>query len=76
MRGLGSHSCGPNPEPEFELHPHTFRFCFTLGEDRGAEAALALTRSDFGAKTEALSEAYVPTETIARALLYADCDIN
>lgn len=75
-RPLGSHSCGPNPEPEFELYPHKFRFVFTISADNGNEEALKLTRTDFGVHTEALSERYIPTETISRALLYADCDIN
>ncbi len=30
MRGLGSHSCGPEPEEEYELHPHEFTFSFAL----------------------------------------------
>ncbi|MBR5307959.1 MAG: hypothetical protein IKU43_04250 [Clostridia bacterium] len=76
MRPLGSHSCGPDPEPEFELHPHKFRFCFTLSKLLCDKDALALTRTDFGVKTEALSERYIPSETVAKALLYADCDIN
>ncbi len=76
MRPLGSHSCGPNPEPEFELHPHKFRFCFTLCADMGTDKALELTRCDFGAKTEALSDRYIAPPEIMRALMYADCDIN
>ena len=30
MRGLGSYSCGPNPEECYELCPHSFRFVFGL----------------------------------------------
>ena len=30
MRPLGSHSCGPEPEPEYELHPHEFDWSFRL----------------------------------------------
>ena len=30
MRGLGSRSCGPDPEEKYELRPHTFRFAFAV----------------------------------------------
>lgn len=30
MRPLGSHSCGPEPEPEYELRPHEFDWSFRL----------------------------------------------
>ena len=30
MRGLGSNSCGPDPEPQYELHAEPFVFRFTL----------------------------------------------
>ena len=58
MRGLGSASCGPEPEEPYELHPHAFRFVFALLGDRSAETALALARSDFGTKSQALSGPY------------------
>ena len=75
-RPLGSLSCGPDPEPEFELYPHKFRFVFVLSADEGNEKALEATRTDFGTRTEALSDKYVPTEEVRTGLMYADCDIN
>ncbi len=43
-RGLGSHSCGPEPEDEYELHTSDFSFTFMLSPDRGNEAALDLMK--------------------------------
>ena len=51
MRGLGSHSCGPFPEPEFELSVHPFTFAFVLNGNISEEEALALHRTDFGIQT-------------------------
>ena len=48
MRGLGSHSCGPLPEPAFELTPHPFTFAFVLAGSRPESEALTLARTDFG----------------------------
>lgn len=48
MHGLGSHSCGPDVEERYKLHPHAFRFAFTLCEAKEASEALALARGDFG----------------------------
>lgn len=42
MRGLGSHSCGPEPEAAYELPLGTFRWSFRLLP--GAETACNLTR--------------------------------
>jgi len=58
MRGIGSHSCGPNPEECYELHPHAFRFAFLICGEEDSDAALALSRLEYAAKTEALSENY------------------
>lgn len=58
QRGLGSASCGPDPEPQYELKPHDFRFCFVLSPDRGDEEALRLARLHFPTHTEARSEGY------------------
>lgn len=41
MRGLGSLSCGPEPEERYELRPHEFDFSFLLSDGLSAEAALA-----------------------------------
>ena len=62
MRPLGSHSCGPEPEEMYELHPHTFRFCFTISPYQSCEQALKRVRSETRAETQALSEAYSPDE--------------
>lgn len=51
MRGLGSHSCGPLPEAEYELGIHEFTFAFAFGGNLDAAKALALHRSDFGVRT-------------------------
>lgn len=58
MRGLGSYSCGPEPEEEFELHPHDFCFVFAILADEGREEALKLARCNLGPKTGPLSEGY------------------
>lgn len=58
VRGLGSHSCGPEPEEQYELHPHSFRFTFAISAV-GFEEALELSGKDFGSKTQAMSETYV-----------------
>ena len=55
MRGIGSHSCGPDPEECYELRPHEFRFVFTLTPERDTDKLLALCRKSFGASTEKLS---------------------
>ena len=67
MRGLGSHSCGPLPEEEFELHPHAFEFAFALGGNLTPSKALELVRSDFGVQTHALT----PEETAAMEITEA-----
>ena len=56
MRGLGSHSCGPNPEECYELRPHSFRFVFGICPDEAE--ALTLSRTEFCTKTEKLSETH------------------
>ena len=58
QRGLGSASCGPDPEPQYELKPHDFRFCFVLSPDKGDEEALRLARLHFPTHTEARSDGY------------------
>ena len=73
MRGLGSHSCGPQPEEQFELHPHKFSFTFAIGTN-GFDNALVLSRLDLGKKTESLSEpfVYTPPQKISYV---ADCEL-
>lgn len=72
MRGLGSHSCGPDPEEEYELRPHSFEFAFVISDSE--DRALELSRLDFGKKSRARSDTYVP-EPIVKIKQIADCDI-
>lgn len=60
MRGIGSHSCGPEVEDKYELYPHAFEFAFVLSGGLGNEDALELSKTDFGAKTRALSGKFDP----------------
>ena len=75
MRGIGSHSCGPNPEACYELPPHSFRFVFGITGGADEDAVLALVRSSFPVHTERLSETYVfnREEALAGVL---ECNIN
>jgi hypothetical protein len=75
MRGLGSHSCGPNPEECYELRPHSFRLAFALCAESDAAAALNLARAGFDARTEALSGRYEYHREEAVAGLI-ECNIN
>lgn len=59
MRGLGSKSCGPDPEECYELRPHAFRFAFLLAPGATRQELLALSRKHLGAVTEKRSETYV-----------------
>lgn len=49
VRGLGSASCGPEPDEEHELYTHSFEFVFLLSADGGNETALLETRQNYGA---------------------------
>ena len=73
MRGLGSRSCGPDPEEEYELRPHAFSFAFLLSAD-DRSTALALSRQAFDRTTKPLSGTYVP-EPVKKIPQIADCDI-
>ena len=74
MRGLGSHSCGPNPEEQYELRPHAFRMVFALcGAD--TDTALTLARKSFAVKTEALAGKHEFHQEKAAAGVI-ECDIN
>lgn len=75
MRGLGSNSCGPDPEECYELRVHTFRFVFAIAGETDRERALALSRLDFGKKTERISDTFVwiPDEKEKSVI---ECDIN
>ena len=58
MRALGSRSCGPDPEADYELYPHAFRFAFLLCPYLKKEQALASWRQQKEKRTERLSENY------------------
>ena len=73
MRGLGSRSCGPDPEEKYELHPHKFTFSFAI-KACDFDSAITASRLDFGKKTEALSKSYVYQKP-ERISQIADCDL-
>ena len=73
MRGLGSRSCGPDPEEKYELRPHAFTFSFALS-DADFDGAVNLSQKDFGKKTKRLSGDYVYKKP-ERIRELADCDI-
>ena len=52
-RGLGSASCGPQPEEKYELKPHSFRFVFLLKASDGI-----FENVEYDIKTEKLSDTY------------------
>ncbi len=56
MRALGSFSCGPNPEKEFDFEPHKFEFAFAVNGEADAVPQHAL--KEFDASTKALSGLY------------------
>lgn len=53
-RGLGSASCGPQPEEAYEYRPHSFSFSFMIKEDDGEFEQYCYER-----KTQKLSETYI-----------------
>ena len=71
MRGLGSNSCGPQPEEQYELRAHSFVFSFVLS-DVDRDRALELARTDFGVGTAAVTEDYQSPE-YQRIVEIADC---
>ena len=58
VRGLGSNSCGPEPEEQYELHPHAFTFAFSVSPYRGEEDARSRIRRDYGLLTKQNGERY------------------
>ena len=76
VRGLGSNSCGPNPDEKHELYTHEFEFVFLMSADCGNDEALERARRNYGVKSRALSDHYVCDETVKHALEYADCDLD
>lgn len=69
VRGLGSNSCGPEPEAPYELRPHAFRFAFAVSPWRGEDDAACRARTFCGDRTERLSEnfRYAPEHDRVRA---------
>ena len=57
MRALGSFSCGPNPEKEYDFEPHDFQFVFALNGETGKKATYK--DMDLGPKTKKLTEVYI-----------------
>ena len=57
MRALGSFSCGPNPEKEYDFEPHDFQFVFALNGECTQEAVYQ--NIDFGPKTQKLTDVYI-----------------
>lgn len=73
MRGLGSRSCGPEPEEKYELRPHAFSFTVALCAADYDEAH-ALSMLDLGRRTETLSGTYA-FEKQEKMREVADCDL-
>lgn len=61
MRGLGSNSCGPEPEEQYEFRPHSFRFAFVLKPGADVSEALDYSRMEYDIKTEKISD-YIKSE--------------
>jgi hypothetical protein len=75
MRGIGGHSCGPDPEEKYELRAHEFRFAFMLCSENDEEKLLDLSRSNFGVKTEKLSGTHVYVKEPQKVSML-ECNIN
>ena len=59
MRGIGSKSCGPDPEECYELRAHEFRFAFLLSPCSDENTLLELCRKRFGAVSRKLGDTHV-----------------
>lgn len=57
MRALGSLSCGPNPEKEYDFAPHNFQFVFGIHGEEEKEPPYFL--KDLEDKTQKLTELYI-----------------
>lgn len=58
MRGLGSNSCGPEPEEEYEFRPHSFRFAFVMKLGCTHKDTLKYARLKYIKETKRLSDDY------------------
>lgn len=74
MRGLGNHSCGPDPEPHYELYPHEFKFAFALSSGLDTNSAIELSRSDLSIKSEKITERYT-NPSVERIIQMFACDL-
>lgn len=75
MRGLGSKSCGPDPEECYELRPHEFRFAFMLANCTDKNELLALSRKRFDAVCEKLSGT-ISHEIKFSHINVVECDVD
>lgn len=75
MRGLGSKSCGPDPEECYELRPHAFQFAFMITPGASEETLLALSRQRFAQKTQKLSQTHV-YEVVNLSRNVVECDLE
>ena len=73
MRGLGNHSCGPDPEPQYELPVHEFKFTFALASGLDNDEANELSKKDFGTRSVKITEGY-ENPTFERIMQMFDCD--
>jgi beta-galactosidase/beta-glucuronidase len=58
MRGIGSKSCGPDPEECYELRAHEFRFAFMIAPDADENELCELSRKSFPSVTEKLGKTH------------------
>lgn len=65
MRGLGGHSCGPEPEERYELRPHSFEFAFVLYDGCNTHENIKSARTDYGAASRRLGGEYALKESAA-----------
>lgn len=75
MRGLGSKSCGPDPEEYYELRAHAFQFAFMISPNASEETLLELSRKRFAAQTKRLSQTHV-YEVVNRSANVVECDLE
>ena len=75
MRGLGSKSCGPDPEECYELRAHEFRFAFMVSAQSEEQNLLELSRKRFYAVTEKLSDTHT-FDPKGGSINLVECDVE
>ncbi len=75
MRGLGNHSCGPDPLEKYELRPHEFQFAFIMASNLDTDTANALAKMNFGIKSKKITECY-ENPTFERIIQLFACDLQ